>query len=475
MMARPNALLALRLALVITSILGVAASAAEQAPNAAATPAERKVRDDTLARFRVMPVQEGIVLVPLSRIKGVDNVELRHGTIAVNGRVVTGAEVRERLGRDGEVVLELSYLDLASQRRLLLPEEGETTPRAPAPKTVEPPAPPEEPEAPTIAEPERVFRKEVEARVRVGGNITVDEDEQVNGPVVAVLGSVTVNGRVRDNVVSVGGNVHLGPRADVRGDVTVVGGTIDRDSGARVSGKVNEVAFSAPHVRLRPDWQIHWAPWWFDAGPWRVFRLLGSLLRMALITLLATLVLLLAPRAVDRVNVAVTTQPWKAALVGLLAQLFFVPLLVLVVVVLAVSIIGIPLLALVPFGVLTFFVALLLGFAGAACALARVIDHRPSWADSGGFRVLVVGLVLVWGITVLGRLVGLGGGPLAIFGALLVFSGFVIEYAAWTVGLGGALMTGLGRHGAQSLVVPPIPPAGPDPFAGDVTPPAASV
>jgi hypothetical protein len=33
-------------------------------------------------------------------------------------------------------------------------------------------------------------------------------------------------------------------------------------------------------------------------------------------------------------------------------------------------------------------------------------------------------------------------------GALLVFVGFVVEYAAWTVGLGGALLTRFGRHGA---------------------------
>ena len=112
---------------------------------------------------------------------------------------------------------------------------------------------------------------------------------------------------------------------------------------------------------------------------------------MALFTLLATLVLLLAPRAVQRVEWAVFTQPWKSVIVGLLAQLFFVPLLVIVVVVLAVSIIGIPLLVLVPFGVLAFFVALLLGFTGAASGLARLVQRRFDWSRPSTFSMLIVG------------------------------------------------------------------------------------
>lgn len=462
-----------RLAIVMLWSLGLTAVALAQAPSApasvSASAAERRVRDAVLARYRVLPVQNGIVLVPLARVEGVDNIELRDGTIAINGHVATGAEVRERVGRDADAVLELSYFDLATQQRMLLPNDGRPTQGGATREVAEPQAPrPAEPEAPPV--PDRVFRREVEARVRVGGDITVDEDEQVNGPVIAVGGAVTVNGRVRDAVVAVGGGVHLGPRADVRGDVTVVGGTIERDAGASVSGKVNEVALSFPGIRIRPGWDLRWNPW-FDAGPWRVFRLVGSLLRMALFTLLATLVLLLAPRAVDRVEMAVTTQPWKSALAGLLAQLFFVPVVVLVVVVLAVSIIGIPLLVLVPFGILAFFVALILGFAGVACALARLVQHRSSWSGPSTFPVLIVGLAMVWGVTVLGRLLGLGGGPLALMATLLVVVGFLIEYAAWTVGLGGALLTRFGRRGALPIVVPPAPPAAPDPTMGEAPSP----
>jgi hypothetical protein len=447
------------------------ALAQESATSGSAPQAARKVREAILARFRVLPVQNGVVLVPLSRVEGVDNIELRDGTIAINGHAATGGEVRQRLGRDADSVLELSYFDSAELRRMLVPAEAPASGSAPPPAVETPtPAPPEPSEPPALEEPGRSFRRQVETRVRVGGNITVDADEQVNGPVVAVFGSVTVNGRVRDNVVAVGGNVRLGPDADVRGDVTAVGGEIDRAAGARVSGKISEVAFSVPPIRVRPYWDSRWLPW-FDAGPWRAVRLLGSLLRMAVFTLLAAILLLLVPRAVERVETAARTQPWKALVVGLLAQLFFVPLLVVVVVVLAISIIGIPLLVMVPFGVLAFFVALMLGFTGAAMATARLLQRRFTWAPPAAFSALLVGLVAIWGLTVLGRVVSLGGGPLAVVGAAIVFTGFAIEYAAWTVGLGGAVLTRFGRRGALPSAIPPIPaPAADAPFDDPLPP-----
>ena len=455
---------------------GAVAAAQEPAVTGPASASERRVRDAVLSQYRVLPVQFGIILVPLSRVEGVDNIELRDGTIAINGRVVTGGEIRERIGRGADVVLELSYLPLAAQQRLLLPAGGQVPPRQAAP----PPPPevpgvqvPRIPELPDVPEPpyldrsfpDRSFNREMEARVRIGGSITVPEDEHVTGAVVAVAGSITVNGRVNQDVVAVGGDIHLGSKAEVRGDVVVVGGVVERDPGAKVLGKVSEVAFAIPGIRIRPNWNS-WSFPWLDSGPWRAFRLFASVVRMVLFALLATLILLLAPKAVERVQAAVTTQFWKSAVVGLLAQLFFVPVLVLTIVVLAVSIIGIPLLVLVPFGIVAFFVALLLGLTGAASGLARVIQGRSFRATPTAFGLLAVGLALIWGITLLGRLVSLGGGPLAHIGAVVLLTGFIVEYAAWTVGLGGALLTRFGRRGPLPAAVPPMPDLSSDPLTG---------
>jgi hypothetical protein len=86
-----------------------------------------------------------------------------------------------------------------------------------------------------------------------------------------------------------------------------------------------------------------------------------------------------------------------------------------------------------------------------------------------GFGLLAVGLAFIWGITLVGRLVSLGGGPLVHVGAFVLLTGFMIEYAAWTVGLGGALLTRFGRRGPLTAVVPPVPDLSSDPFAGGST------
>ena len=53
---------------------------------------------------------------------------------------------------------------------------------------------------------------EARNKVRIGGNVVVDEGTEVKDA-VAVGGSVTVNGRVRDSAVAVGGSIILGPNA----------------------------------------------------------------------------------------------------------------------------------------------------------------------------------------------------------------------------------------------------------------------
>ena len=74
--------------------------------------------------------------------------------------------------------------------------------------------------------------------------------------------------------------------------------------------------------------------------------------------------------------------------------------------------------------------------------------------EAGTLTLLAVGLTVVWSFTLLGRVVGLGGGPLMAAAVGLILVGVLIEYAAWTLGLGGALLTRFGRYGA--LPPPPV-------------------
>jgi hypothetical protein len=81
-------------------------------------------------------------------------------------------------------------------------------------------------EQPLPSEP-RVYRT-TESRIAIGRSITVASDEEVSDAVVAIGGSVRVDGRIRNDLIVVGGSAEIGPQAEIRGDIVVVGGTIER-------------------------------------------------------------------------------------------------------------------------------------------------------------------------------------------------------------------------------------------------------
>ena len=448
--------------LLAAAVLAFSGPASAQVAKPAPPPAEQaRLRQAIEAQFRVLPVQKGILLVPRTSRPGVGSIELSNGAIAINGTLVTGAELRQRLGSDADLVAELSYLGQAAREALFF--GSAPRPEAPpAPPTLE--TSPPEPAAPPEPSPAaREYSRRSSARVRIGNRIHVARDESVDGAVVVVLGSADIDGQVRDAVVVVGGNARLGPDADVRGDVTVVGGTIDRDPRAKVRGEVNEVAFGFPPIHVRPlrppFWRIR--PLWLDwATP--PINLFGTLLRLILFGLLAGIVMLVASDPVERIERTAASEPWKAGLIGLLAELLFVPLLVLTVIILAISIIGIPLLLLVPFALLALLAALLLGFTGVAYRMGRWAQERFGWGKQSRYLLLVAGLGMVWGLTVLGRIVALAGWPVWILSAGLIGVGFLVEYVAWTIGLGATLLSRFGTRGTHTAMI-----------YGDLTPPAA--
>lgn len=62
-------------------------------------------------------------------------------------------------------------------------------------------------------------------------------DGEALGDVAALHGSVAVSGRVRGNVIVLGGDARLGPRATVEGDISVVGGNLRAALGSRIGGR----------------------------------------------------------------------------------------------------------------------------------------------------------------------------------------------------------------------------------------------
>jgi hypothetical protein len=273
--------------------------------------------------------------------------------------------------------------------------------------------------------------------VRIGGSVTVPRDESVMGDVVAVFGSADVDGEVTGDVTVVIGSLTLGADAVVRGDVTVVGGALHRAAGSQIEGSVNEVGRGE-----RGRWQ-HWhgPALMFGSFMPRVGSLMGTLLRVTLLMLATFIVVAAGRHTTERIADHVGADPVRSGLAGLLAEVMFVPLLVMTIVVLAVSIVGSPLLVLVPFGVVLFFLVLLVGFAAVAYRIGGALTHRFGWNNGGAYAAVAVGVIAITAVTIAARLAGLAGG--FFIGAPISAVGYLIEYAAWTVGLGASILTWL--------------------------------
>jgi hypothetical protein len=431
--------------------------------SAATSTVDPNLKQRVERRFDVLPIQGGVVLKP-KRTSAVRVIEIRDGAIDVDGVPASGALLREKLGGDADLVLQVSYLTTEALTSWYAPPAPPappaTTPSAEpetAPEAAAPSPSPQPSEEHTDDQPDEEHWRRSAARVNIGGDITIEGDERVSDPVVAVGGSVTVLGHVDDDVVAVGGSVHLGPKAVVRGDVTSVGGRIEQAHGAVIRGHVNEIRFGPPNFNFHPAFFLGPLAGWDMFSGW--FRLVGTLLRLGIVLMLVFIAVLAAPRVVERIGERAAREPWLSGFTGLLAQLLFVPVLVLSVVVLAVSIIGIPLLVLVPFAILGFLLAVLIGFTGVVLRLGR----WATGADRPAIVTLAVGVVIVAAVGLLARTFGLLPAQLWPITWFLGVIGFFAEYIAWTVGLGAALLTRFGTRGPRPVMPtpsdypPPIP------------------
>ncbi len=296
-------------------------------------------------------------------------------------------------------------------------------------------------------------------RIAFGQDVRIERDEEVTDAAVVVGGSLEVAGRVRDGVVVVGGNLHLSATADVRGDIVLVGGSLTRDPGARLSGGINYVSFG--------DWSRRNFGWWptvrfGEIGRW--LSLAGTIARVSVLGVLMVMMLVVARAPVARVGRAALAEPLRAFVIGLAAEVFFVPLLVAAAIGLALTIIGIPFVAiLVPIAIVIAVFAFVLGFTALACRIGEWIEDRLGWQPGNAFVATTIGFFVLLAPTLLARVVdvaSIGAAPLTL---VLVSIGLAVEFIAWTMGLGAAIITGLGRW---YTVPPPItvhpvePPAG---------------
>lgn len=294
-------------------------------------------------------------------------------------------------------------------------------------------------------------------RIAFGQDVRIERDEEVTDAAIVVGGNLEVNGRVRDGVVVVGGNLHLTPTADIRGDIVLVGGTLTRDAGAQLSGGINYVSFgewSRRNFGFFPTVRFG------EVGRW--LSLAGTLARISVLGVLMVGMLLVARAPVARVGRAALAEPLRAFIIGFAAEVFFVPFLVAASIGLAITLIGIPFVAiLVPIAIVIAVFAFVLGFTALACRLGEWVEDRLGWPPGNAFVATAIGFFILLTPTLLARFVDVASTSAAPLTLVLVTIGLTIEFIAWTMGLGAAIITGLGRWYTvpPPITVQPIEPA----------------
>lgn len=341
---------------------------------------------------------------------------------------------------------------------------------------------PDTPDAPDVPEPPQPPDHGDNDLVRFGEDITIQKDKVVDGSVVAIGGDIFVQGEIRGDCTSVGGSVTVDSTGYVKGDAVSVGGSTTVHPGGRVRNNVSVGgggAWRTMHGR-------HWIPWMGLMGVGAAVAGIVSTFVQLLITLfLAWLALLLIRErmvyAVDRMG----THFGKSLLWGLVAwmgAIVAIPAIVIVgaiaMVILVITIIGIPIAILLAIAmvfaligaVLGIVILVFLGYVNGAMYLGRLILHR--WKPGVAFspmRAVIVWTVLILGIKMLGHVIGyLGVVFMMPIGIAMGIAAAVLWIVMSTAGMGAMVLTRFSKGPVLAGAAPVTPPA---PGAGWYEPP----
>lgn len=279
--------------------------------------------------------------------------------------------------------------------------------------------------------------------VKFGKDVTVDEDEKVNGDVVSIGGDVRVKGLVTGSAVSVGGNVFVFSTGIVETDAVSVGGDVIKEPGAIIKGQNVGLGFLPGRI------------WRFKSGPFLIqgVNFLFSIIMVLFLFFLGILILALAPKNVAKVKDKIRENMWKSGLIGFLGEILILPLFIL----LLITIIGIPVaLLILPLAIL---LGMLLGYTSVSLIVGESLKENTNLKPQTQMMTLALGILAVQLLPLLSSFLKLFWGffsPLALIFAII---GFLITYVVFTIGFGGAIQTLLGTRPKEK----PAPTATPAP------------
>ncbi|WP_284352406.1 hypothetical protein [Roseisolibacter agri] len=281
-----------------------------------------------------------------------------------------------------------------------------------------------------------------EGAVRLGG-LVVPAGTTTEG-IVVLKGNVDVYGTVQGDVVAFNGDVVVHPGGHVTEDAVSVLGDVRVASGGRVLGSAESFSQQPPRWLGVGDA----SPAGARPSPWRGLTM--TLGWLAILLLIGIGVLVSGSTYLDGVAESLQQGVGRALAAGLVGQLLILPALVTIIVLLAVTLLGI---LAIPLAIVAFVLAvaglLTLGFLAVAFVTGRAVAGRPGdWrataARGDALRALTVGLAIYFALWLAAA--ALQGLPVV---ALMVrMAAIGLTWVAATAGLGAALLSRAGTRTA---------------------------
>ncbi len=279
--------------------------------------------------------------------------------------------------------------------------------------------------------------------VRVFADANVPAGETVQGDVVAVFGSVDVAGKVDGDVVAVFGSVRLHPGAVVDGDAVAIGGVLDHPAGAQVQGQSVALGF------FLPGWGM----------PTLATLLTGVVLGWLVTLFLGWLLAMLFPERMLRIGSTASRHTAGSFFLGLLSA----PLFVIALVLLFITVVGIPFALLLP---LAYMLAVWAGQIAASYVLGcKILRRRPG--EGGLMGPIVAGTLLVALLFVAGAALATPEGAVRTLSLFFTLLGVLLVLGLSIIGTGALILSRVGSKSAE----PGTPPAGAAPSPTLATPP----
>lgn len=358
-----------------------------------------------------------------------------------------------------------------------------------------------------------------EVRIRVGEDVEVEDDEEIEATLIVVDGDLDVRGTVDGDVVVTGGTLTVFDGGRITGQARLADARISREGGT-VDGPVREIQVGRARAlealeelgnlggledlerlgeldeleedlrseireeirrelrsELRDEFRDRYRGPDLFSPLRRVGRGLGGLFQnlfgFVLVVALGMVAVHFVPERLERIGDTARRGPARAGLVGIAGLFLLFPAWIIGIVALAVSIIGIPvMIAWIPL----FWVAAGLAAAVGYLAVARILGE---WIAEQGFRgldflrpsntvhALAAGVAALLIPFAAANVVEMAGPWLGVVEGLLLAVGWIAVAAAGSVGFGAILLS---RGGREPRHRPPGEPFGEPDWPADPGP-----